>query len=67
MNEQNIYDIIIRFCSSKYLTDANFEFNRTIHIENHGSFVEASKQLVFAATEVWLKKKKRFSMFIEFL
>lgn len=55
MNEQNIYDIIIRFCSSKYLTDANFEFNRTIHIENHGSFVEASKQLVFAAAEVWLK------------
>lgn len=36
------------------LTDADFKFNRSVDIKHHGSFVEAGKQLVLAATEIWL-------------
>ena len=43
------------------LTDADFKFNWSIDIRHHSSFVEASKQLVLASAEIWLKKTKRVS------
>lgn len=45
------------------LTDADFKFNWSIDIRHHRSFVEASKQLVLASAEIWLKKTKRVSTY----
>ena len=41
---------------NEILTDANFKFNRPVYIKHHRGFIKASKQLVFAAAQVWLKR-----------
>lgn len=41
---------------NEILTDANFKFNRPVYIKHHRGFIKASKQLVLAAAQVWLKR-----------